>query len=152
MTSAADTPAASGGGLLYLLDTNVLSELARERPHPGVMQHVGQWQAQCALAATTVEELHFGIARLPEGARRRLLAQWLEGMLASFPVLPYDGKAAFWLGGERARQAAQGRTLARPDGEIAAIAVAHGLTLVTRNVNDFRAIGQLPVVDWFSAG
>ena len=65
-------------------------------------------------------------------------------------VLPYDLKAAAWLGEERARLAGIGRPAPRTDGEIAAIAVSNGLTLVTRNTRDFEGFAGLALHDWFS--
>lgn len=138
--------------LRYLLDTNIFSELARLQPHAGVLRQVQQWQAQSAMAATTAEELVFGISRLPAGKRKTLYEQWLESIFTCFAVLPYDDKAALWLGLERARLQAKGLTVSRPDGEIAAVAITQGLTLVTRNVPDFRHIQALRIENWFAAG
>ncbi|MEO5335667.1 MAG: PIN domain-containing protein [Magnetospirillum sp. WYHS-4] len=120
--------------LAYLLDTNVISELARREPVPGVEGRVVAHQAVAAISAPTVEELVFGVARLLPSARREMLDRWLEGILAGFDLLPFDAKAALWLGRERARLASLGRTVGRADGEIAAIAATNGLILVTRNL------------------
>jgi predicted nucleic acid-binding protein len=99
-----------------------------------------------------VEELVFGVGRLPAGARRQMLEQWLGVMLARFTVLPYDGACARWLGAERARLAALGKTVSRADGEIAAVAVLSQRVLVTRNVSDFQCFSALQVEDWFERG
>lgn len=138
-------------GLRYLLDTNIVSELARRHPDPAAERRVGRLQDACALAAPTVEELVFGVDRLRDGERKRMLELWLEGVLSSFPVLPYDARAALWLGQERARLASMGQAVSRADGEIAAVAVAGDLILVTRNESDFRLFTSLRLRNWFSA-
>lgn len=137
-------------GLGYLLDTNIISELSRPEPAPSVIQQLVRWQGSCALSVTVVEELTFGIKRLPEGKRRTLLEEWLLQILSSFVILPYDIKAASWLGQERARLMREGKTLPRPDGQIAAVAITHELTLVTRNIADFQHIDGLRLENWFA--
>jgi len=136
---------------LFLLDTNVISELAKKQPDLGVETQVLARQANCALAAPTVEELCFGVARLPKSARRDLLERWLEGVLQQFTLLPIDYRAALWLGRERARLASVGNPAPRADGEIAAVAVINGLTLITRNQKDFANFEGLQVDSWFTA-
>ncbi len=75
----------------YLLDTNVLSEPARTRPHPGVMAALARQEHLVCTAAPVVHELIYGVQRLPEGRRRGLLEAYVKALLtASLPVLPYD--------------------------------------------------------------
>jgi len=135
--------------VLFLLDTNVISELAKQRPNLGVEAQILARQADCALAAPTVEELCFGVARLPKSARRNLLERWLEGVLQQFTLLPIDHRATLWLGRERARLADMGLPAARAEGEIAAVAATNGLTLITRNQQDFANFNGLRVDSWF---
>jgi tRNA(fMet)-specific endonuclease VapC len=135
---------------VFLLDTNVVSELAKRVPAPAVEARVKTHERVCAVAAPTVEELAFGIARLPPSRKRHMLGRWLEGVVARFAVLPYDARAALWLGAERARLAAAGRSAPRADGEIAAVAVVNDLVLVTRDSGDFRNFAGLKVEDWFA--
>lgn len=137
--------------LRYLLDTNVLSEWVKPQPHASVMQALQRHEAECAMAAPTLQELVFGVARLPHGQRRAALELWLGNCAKQMPVLSFDAKAAWWLGQERARLANKGRALPHADGEIAACAVAHGLTLVTRNVKDFEGLQGLTVVNWHTS-
>ncbi|TAN56878.1 MAG: type II toxin-antitoxin system VapC family toxin [Rhodospirillales bacterium] len=133
----------------FLLDTNIISELAKKKPDPILEKKVMTTLGACALAAPVLEELAFGIARLPACAKQDMLARWLEGIAGRIPILPYDGKAAMWLGHERARLASRGMTAPRTDGEIAAIAFTNGLTLVTRNLADFKWFMGLKVENWF---
>ncbi len=132
----------------YLLDTNVISELAKESPDPGVTQALERQEGHCALPAPALEELHFGVARLAASRKRTMLEHWLAAIADRIAVLPYDARAAAWLGRERARLAGLGKPSPRADGEIAAIAVTRGLTLVTRNLGDFVAFDGVLVENW----
>jgi tRNA(fMet)-specific endonuclease VapC len=137
--------------LTYLLDTNVVSELTKPLPNQAVVLTLRQHEAACAISAITVEELMFGCARMRPGPQQDLIRRWLEGLVARLPVLPFNLAAALWLGQERARLAAAGKPASHTDGEIAAVAVSQGLTLVTRNVRDFAGFNGLQMVDWFVA-
>ena len=134
--------------LRFLLDTHVVSELTKPVPNAAVLAALQRHEADCAIASPTLEELTFGCARVASAVRQAWLRRWLEGLIARIPVLPYDAKAAFWLGQERARLVAQGRPTPRTDGEIASIAVTQGLTLVTRDLRDFESFRGLIVEDW----
>jgi tRNA(fMet)-specific endonuclease VapC len=135
--------------LTYLLDTNVVSELIKPWPNQAVVLALREHEATCAISAITVEELTFGCARMQSVPQRALIQRWLDGLVARLPVLPFDTAAALWLGQERARLASLGRTASRTDGQIAAVAMTHGLNLVTRNGRDFAGFDGLQVVDWF---
>ena len=137
--------------LRYLLDTNVVSELTKTTPNPSVLQALAQHEGACAISAPTLEELTFGCARLPAGPRQTWLQRWLDGLASRIDVLPFDQTAAVWLGRERARLAQAGRPALRTDGEIAAVAVVQGLTLVTRNGRDFVAFSDLVLADWHAS-
>jgi tRNA(fMet)-specific endonuclease VapC len=136
--------------LQFLLDTNVVSELTRTVPNPALVATLQKHEAICAISAPTLEELVFGCARLAPGVRRAWFRSWIDGLVARISVLPYDMKAAAWLGEERARLAGIGRPAPRTDGEIAAITVTNGLTLVTRNTRDFEGFVGLALQDWYS--
>ena len=133
----------------FLLDTNVLSEPVAARPDPAVLERLRVHRAELATASQVIHELAFGAARLPRAARRRTLERYLEQVvLTSMPVLPCDSQAALWHAAERARLEVLGRPAPTVDGQLAAIAVAHGLTLVTRNQRDFSAFADLHCVSW----
>lgn len=134
--------------LRYLLDANVLSEMARPMPDRLVIDAIQRHERLCAMAAVTLEELTYGVARLPRGARRTGLERWIQGLAHALPVLPYDSEAATWLGRESARLDARGISAPRTDGEIAAVAVTRKLTLVTRNFRDFVRFAGLKVENW----
>ena len=137
--------------LLYLLDTNVVSELTKPQPNAAVVFALRLREAECAISTITLEELAFGGARLQAPQRRAWFAEWLAGLSTRLPVLSFDAAAALWLGQEKARLQARGRPAPRTDGEIAAVAVTQGLTLVTRNTKDFAAFEGLQLADWHGA-
>lgn len=133
-----------------LLDTNVVSEATRSKPDPQVLRRLAQTESTAALAATTWHELRYGVERLPDGRRREALAAFLNTLVHRYPVLPYDTRAADWHGVQRARLEASGVKVSAADGQIAAMAVTNGLTLVTRNVTDFADFTDLTIENWWS--
>ncbi len=133
----------------YLLDTNVLSEPVAVRPDPSVLERLREHRSELATSSQVIHELAYGAARLPRSARRRNLERYLEQVvLTSMPVLTYDTQAALWHASERARLEALGKPAPTVDSQLAAIAVAHGLTLVTRNLRDFSSFAGLDCVSW----
>jgi predicted nucleic acid-binding protein len=133
---------------MYLVDTNVFSELPKRDADPSVVAWFSA-QETLAMSAITLEELAFGVERArPEHAPR--LRRWLEQLLAIPPlVLPVDDKVARTAGLLRASQEASGHTVAQADMLIAATAITTGRILVTRNVKDFAGCG-VPVLNPFS--
>ena len=131
-----------------LLDTNVLSELMRARPSPALEAAVRRRRARCAIPAPVIDELQFGVSRLPAGARQQAYQQWLEALMADFPIVPLDGLCAQWHGRERARLKLEGRPPPLYDGLIASVAVVNELTLVTHNTRDFKRFAGIRLQDW----
>jgi predicted nucleic acid-binding protein len=126
----------------FLCDTNVLSELVKPRPDPGVVAWA-EGQTAVKLSAVTVEEVFYGLAWRP---KPRIL-DWFEGFLADHAeVLPADGAVARRAGELRGGLAGRGATRTQADMLIAATAQLHRLTLVTRNCRDFDGCG-IPVLD-----
>jgi tRNA(fMet)-specific endonuclease VapC len=135
----------------FVLDTNTISELMRERPHPGLEARLGRCRSACALPAPVVDELQYGVSRIPAAGRRDMYQRWLEVLMADFPVIPVDGMCAQWHGRERARLGAQGRPPPLYDGLIASIAVVNELTLVTHNAADFSRFSGIRLEDWMTS-
>lgn len=127
----------SGG---YLLDTNVVSELRKPRPHGAVVAWVsGMDDAQLHLSAVTLGEIQAGIeiTREQDAAKAMDIEAWLDLVAQTYNVLPMD--AAVFRTWARLMHR-QSNTLYE-DAMIAATARAHGLTVATRNVTDFQALG-----------
>ncbi len=129
----------------YLLDTNVVSEWTKPRPDPGVVAWLAQAdEDRLFVSVITLAELRHGIERLPPGARRGRLDTWLTDDLPSrfeARILPIDQPTADHWGKVMARGQGTGRPVGAMDAFIAATVERHGLTLVTRNVTDFEALG-----------
>lgn len=135
--------------LRYLLDTSIVSDPVSRKPDAAIVQRLDEHGPECAIAAPVWHELTYGCRRLPKGKRRAALESYLRDVIrAAFPVLPYDEAAARWHGEERARLEALGRPAPFVDGQIAAIAHANGLILVTTNTKDFARFKELTVENW----
>ena len=133
----------------YLLDTNIISAPLRSEPNVDVIRRLREHEREIAIPAPVWHELRFGCARLAQSQRREIIERYIEDVvLESFPILEYGWKAADWHARERARLIAVGRTPPFVDGQIAAIAYANGLTLVTSNTRDFRHFEGLNIQSW----
>lgn len=137
---------------MIALDTNVLSELLRSTPAPQVVAWVDAQDARVVtLTSITVAELRYGVARLPEGARRDLLATAVEGLLLEDfrgIALPFDAAAAAHYAEIVAARERGGRPIGMADGQIAAICRANGARLATRNGRDFETTGVEVLDPW----
>jgi predicted nucleic acid-binding protein len=133
---------------VYLVDTNVLSEVVKRAPHPGVLAWLAR-QSAVKVSVVSVFELEYGIARAPP-ARRPLLVEWLEGLLASpaHQFVPLNVGVARAAGELRRRAEEAGRPRPLADLLIAATALTEGAVVVTRNVADFEGLG-VPLLDPF---
>lgn len=137
--------------IVYLLDTNILSEPTRATPDERTLARLRRYDNRIATSAVTWHELHHGLALMTACRKRDAIAAYLESLRqVALPVLPYSAEAAEWHALERARLAAKGLTPPFADGQIAAIAHVHGLTLVTRNTVDFKHFSGLKIQNWLS--
>lgn len=125
---------------MYLLDTNVVSELRKQRPHGGVVAWLESLDdAQLYLSAITLGEIQAGIEMTREQApeKAKEIEAWLELVAGAYNVLPMDAAAFMaW-----ARLMHRRSDTLYEDAMIAATAKVHGLTVATRNVADFNALG-----------
>ena len=128
---------------MFVLDTNILAELMRPMPAPGVIGWVdAQEPATLFITAITVAELLYGIARLPDGKRKSGLLELGTAMIRedfAGRILPFDEAAATCYADVVCERQAAGRPVSMADAQIAAICrTLPGATLATRNVKDFH--------------
>jgi predicted nucleic acid-binding protein len=133
---------------MYLLDSNILSNLMRQRPSPGLVARLAGIPPQRQFTASTViAELIYGAERdlLNRAARLQQIEQFLGAGLA---VLPFDTEAATRYGFIRAELERRGQRLEDHDLQIAAVTLVRHLTLVTANVRHFARVPDLSVENW----
>ncbi|MFI3189953.1 twitching motility protein PilT [Crenothrix sp. D3] len=135
--------------LIYLLDTNTISEPLKEIPNQQVIEKIERYDAQIAIAAFVVYELIKGVYQLPDSKKRLKIFDYIESVLIKFPVLPYTQEAANWHGQEAARLQTIGKSPPFIDAQIAAVAKTNNLILVTRNTTDFKNFSDLQLDNWF---
>ena len=140
---------------MLLLDTNVVSELMLDSPNPAILTWMDDLPfGELFVTAVTEAEIRTGIAFLPEGARRRGLLDAVErtlGGLFADRVLPFDSSAARAYADIAAARRSAGRPISQPDCQIAAIALARGMAVATRNVRDFSETGVDVTDPWAGA-
>lgn len=125
---------------MYLLDTNVVSELRKPKPHGAVLQWIQDVSdADLHVSAVTIGEIQAGIelTRDQDEPKAAELEQWLEMVSGTFNVVPMDAPAfRAW-----ARLMHKASDTLYEDAMIAATAKVHKFTVVTRNVADFKHFG-----------
>jgi predicted nucleic acid-binding protein len=136
----------------FLLDTNVISETVRPRPEPLVLAWLErQSPVELFLASQTIGELVRGACKVGEKARRDRFTQWIEEDLArqfEGRILAFDEAAARIWGSLMGEGDRTGQTPPAADTQIAAVAIARDLTLVTRNVKDFERFDVAVLNPW----
>ena len=136
----------------FLLDTNVVAELVKPRPALRVVRWLDDVEEELLfLSALTLGEIRKGIVKLGSGARVGRLDAWLEGELKvrfAGRILPIDEAVADRWGVLAGRAAATGTPLPVVDGLLAATALHHNLTLVTRNSRDVSRTGVSVFSPW----
>ena len=127
---------------MFVIDTNIVSELRKPRPHGGVASWMAaQKPDEVAIAAVTAGEIQAGIekTRRTDTIKASELENWLNGLVRSIRVIPADDDIfRIW-----ARLMVKAQPHLSNDALIAATALHHELTVVTRNVRDFAAFGVL---------
>lgn len=136
---------------MIVLDTNVVSEAMKPEPHLSVRAWLNDQAAETLyLSSVTLAELSFGIAALPAGKRKDMLAQTLDGLLGLFRdrVLPFDIDAARRYADLAVTAESRGRGLPTPGGYIAAIAASRGFIVASRDIAPYEAAGVSVINPW----
>jgi toxin FitB len=129
----------------FLCDTNIISELVRPQPNPGVLIWVRNL-SDINISVITVEEIFYGLTSKPNIK----IQNWWENFMQNHcQILPITAEIAKLCGQLRGQQRLIGKTVTQADMMIAATAQIHQLTLVTRNIRDFDSCG-IPLFNPFS--
>lgn len=122
----------------FLLDTNVVSELTRDVPHPGVVAFLGE-RSDLWLSSIVIHELEYGLQLLPHGQRRNRICATQARIVSGYGnrVLALDRRGAEWAARFRAQARHGGRVIDMGDALMAGIARSNDLAIATRNVVDF---------------
>ena len=133
----------------FLLDTNVVSETAKQRPQPVVIEFMNM-HSNLWLPVVVIHELAYGIMILDEGRRRNIMTAWLSQIVSGFSgrILPVDRQAAEFAASMRAQVHSGGGRLKIADALIAGTAMANDMAVATRNVRDFDGLGVDVVNPW----
>jgi tRNA(fMet)-specific endonuclease VapC len=133
--------------MIYLLDSNAWIIYMR-RTHPGSVQKVRQARrGDLYLCSVVLGELYYGLSRSPSAHQTRNLSMIVQ-LRQLFTSIPFDDASAVLYGQIRGDLAAKGTLIGPYDLMIAAIALAHGLTLVTHNTAEFSRVAGLMLEDW----
>ena len=135
--------------MMFLVDANVLSETTKSLPDHRVVNWIVRNDLQMAIDSIILGEISSGILKLPQGRKRTHLESWFTSIVINLPCIPWDSACALQWARLFTDMEARGITLPLRDSMIAATALVHGLTVVTRNTRDFKKAG-VKVLDPFA--
>jgi toxin FitB len=136
---------------MIILDTNVVSELMRPEPAPGIASWVrARDRRELRTTTITLAEVRYGIARLPDGRRKQALLGAADEVFSAFAdqILPFDTAAAEHYAVIASSRERAGKPIAGFDALIAAVCRSQGAVLATRNVSDFDGAGIELIDPW----
>jgi predicted nucleic acid-binding protein len=122
----------------FIADANLLSEPTKPDPSPQVLEWLRRNEEQLAVTPIILGELEYGILLLPTSKRKKQLEVWFEKIRSTAHCLDFDSKAASSWAHLLAHLKSQGHAMPIKDSLIAASAIAHNLTVATRNTRDFK--------------
>lgn len=135
---------------LYLLDTNIISEPDKISPNPDVMKKIEETVSYSAITSITLSELLYGWRRMSNGKKKDKLGKYIFDVVQpEYGTIGFDNHAAVVFADLRADLEFEGKTKPLLDLQIASIAIANNMILVTRNTKDFENIPGLMVENWF---
>jgi toxin FitB len=127
--------------MTYLVDVNVLSEPTRPAPDAKVVSWLSANEGEFVVDSIILDELRIGILTLPPGRKRTQLERWFAEVVETIDCLPWDAAVSRRWAELVVESRRKGRLLPLLDGMIASTALAHGLTVATRNTQDFQQAG-----------
>lgn len=136
---------------MIVLDTNIVSEAMKPEPNPAVRAWLNKQSAETLyLSSVTLAELLFGIASIPNGKRKDMLSESLDGLMLLFKnrILPFDTDAARKYAELAVVARTAGRGFPTPDGFIAAIAASKGYQVASRDMAPFEAANLDVINPW----
>ncbi|MFT4125748.1 MAG: type II toxin-antitoxin system VapC family toxin [Gordonia sp. (in: high G+C Gram-positive bacteria)] len=141
---------------MIVLDTNVVSEVLKPRPHAGVVAWLESVTDDVAITAITLAELLAGLRRLPDGNRKEDLTSRVEAVIRSYrdtgAIIAFDAAAAPRYADILAMREAAGLPITTGDAQIAAICRARDAVCATRNTKDFVGTGVAVIDPWTGKG
>jgi len=126
----------------YLVDANVLSEATKPAPSARVVDWLRRNETEIAVDTIILGEIRYGIHLLPSGNRRRRLEEWFDEGVVTILCLPWEAATGLRWARLLADLRAAGQAMPVKDSMIAATALIHDLTVVTRNTRDFEKAGS----------
>ncbi len=132
----------------YLVDVNVFSEATKPDPKPAVITWLRANEEDLVIDPIVLGEIRLGILLLPKGRRKNALELWFESRISLLECVTWDARTGIQWAMLLAALRGKGQTIPLKDSMIAASALAHGLTVATRNTGDFQAT-QVPLVNPF---
>ena len=129
--------------MIYLLDTNVLSEPLKKSPDPTVIAWLATLGEAFVISAVSMEELRYGALRMSEGARKRRILSAIESICVEYgsKIVPFTAEDAAICAGLRMKSWGAGNNVAYQDLAICATALRMGVPVATRNTRDFKPLG-----------
>ncbi|MCQ2577459.1 MAG: PIN domain-containing protein [Treponema sp.] len=138
---------------IYLLDTNVVSEMTKSIQNQNVISRIFQTQKQSVLCSVTWGEALYGASRMPDGKRKDFIMDfYINSVQKSYSFVDFDIHAATIYSDLKTRLEKIGKPAQELDLQIAACAIANNLILVTRNKKDFlniQEVSNLMIENWF---
>jgi len=132
----------------YIVDANLLSEATKPDPAPQVLEWLRLNEAHLAVTPVILGELEYGILLFPTSRRKKQIEVWFEKIRSTALCIDFDSKAASSWARLLAHLKSKGYAMPIKDSLIAASAIAHNLTVATRNTRDFKNV-RVPLINPF---
>ena len=132
----------------YIVDANLLSEATKPDPAPQVLEWLRLNEQNLAVTPVVLGELEYGVLLLPASRRKKQLELWFEKIRSTAHCLDFDSKVASSWAHLLAHLKSKGHAMPIKDSLIAASAIAHNLTVATRNTRDFKN-ARVPLINPF---